>query len=370
MTRIKVNLRKRIDSSYNIYIENNAFSKIAADLKRKPAGNKYAVITDSNVKRIFGKQLMKHLKRKRLDACMIDFPPGESNKRLKTIESIQERMLAKGLNRKSAVIAFGGGIAGDVAGFAAASYMRGIPFIQLPTSLLAMVDSSIGGKVGVDLPSGKNSSGAFKQPESVYIHLNALKSLPEREMRNGMAEVVKHAVMADKKLFSFLEKNVNRIMGGNMKILGKVIKRNCEIKGRIVEKDELEENLRKTVNYGHTVGHALEVLTNYRKYSHGEAIAIGMNAAAIISEKMGLMDSGDVKRQRLLLERIGLPTKIPKNISNAKILRELKKDKKVIDGVEKFVLPKKIGKMHSIKGNYALDVSKGIISGALSEARK
>lgn len=370
MTRIKVNLRKMQDNSYNIYIENNAFSKIAGDLKKKPIGNRYAVITDSNVKSIFGKQLMKHLKRKGLDACMIDFPPGERNKRLKTIESIQEQMLAKGIDRGSAVIAFGGGVAGDVAGFAAASYMRGIPFIQLPTSLLAMVDSSVGGKVGVNLPSGKNSSGAFRQPEAVYIHLNALKSLPEREMRNGMAEVVKHAVMADKKLFSFLEKNVGKIMGRDMKILGKVIKRNCEIKGRIVEKDELEKNLRKTVNYGHTIGHALEVLTNYRKYSHGEAIAIGMNAAALISEKMDLMNSGDVERQRLLLERIGLPTKIPKNISNTRILVELKKDKKAINGVEKFVLPKKIGKMHSIKGNYALDVPKRIILGALSGARK
>ncbi|MFH1586478.1 MAG: 3-dehydroquinate synthase [Candidatus Diapherotrites archaeon] len=370
MNGIKVNLRKRQDNSYNIYIENNAFSKIAGDLKKKSIGNRYAVITDSNVKRIFGKQLMKNLKHKRLDACIIDFPAGERNKRLKTIGSIQERMLANGLDRKSAVIALGGGVAGDVAGFAAASYMRGIPFIQLPTTLLAMVDSSVGGKVGVDLPSGKNSSGAFRQPEAVYIHLNALKSLPEREMRNGMAEVVKHSVMADKKLFSYLERNVNGIMGKDIKILGRVIKRNCEIKGRIVEKDELEENLRKTVNYGHTIGHALEVLTNYRKYSHGEAIAIGMNAAALISEKMGLMNSGDVERQRLLLERIGLPTKIPKNISNARILGELKKDKKARNGVAKFVLPKRIGKMHSIKGDYALDVPREIISGALSEARK
>ncbi len=368
MSKATVHLEKRVDNSYNIVIEKNLMGKIPGYLKKEELGNEYAIITDSNIEKIFGKKLLKDLNKKGLNACLLSFKAGERNKNLKTAKYLLEQMLKKGLDRNSAVIALGGGVVGDLAGFVAASYMRGIPYIQVPTSLLAMVDSSIGGKVAVDLEGGKNSCGAFYQPKKVFIDISALKSLPEAELKNGMAEVVKHAMIADKKLFVYLEKNLEGIFKRNEPVLEKIIKRNCEIKARIVEKDEKEKNLRKVVNYGHTIGHAIEVLTNYKKFTHGEAIAIGMNYEARIAEKLGYLGSREVERQNLLLKRIGLRIKMPE-FSAKELLRVMRKDKKAVGGKIQIVLPKNIGAMKTVNGQYGLNVSEKIIAAVLGEKR-
>lgn len=362
--RVKVKLRKKIDSSYEILIERGLLRRIPADLKRQKYGNKYAIVTDKIVERIYGKEMLHNLQAKGINSCLISFEGGEKSKNLRTVEKLLDKMLSNGLDRKSCVIALGGGVVGDIAGFAAASYMRGIPFVQVPTTLLAMVDSSTGGKVGVDLRNGKNSCGAFWQPKRVYVDLAALESLPKREIINGMSEVVKSAIIKDAKLFKYIEENAERILKPDLKVMENVIARSCNIKAFVVERDEYEENLRKIVNYGHTIGHAIEVLTNYRKYTHGEAIAIGMAVEADIARRLGYLKKEEAQRQNNLLRRIGLNTALPR-IDEKKILNELRKDKKAVGGRAQFVLPERIGKMKTRAGMYGLNVPSHIILNAL-----
>jgi 3-dehydroquinate synthase len=225
------------------------------------------------------------------------------------------------------------------------------------------VDSSIGGKVAVDLPTGKNMFGAFHQPKKVYIDVSLLKTLPNKELMNGLAEVVKHALIQDSKLFDYVTKNLDKIVAKDESILIKVIKISCEIKAEIVEKDEKESGLRKLLNYGHTLGHAIETLTQYKKYSHGEAIGIGMVIEGRISNKFGMLQEKELALQNSLIEKIGLPTNIP-NIDTDQIITELKKDKKVVGGKLEFVLLEKIG-----KAKYGVNVPNKIIEQAIEESR-
>ena len=359
--KVKVNLNKTVDNSYEIIIDRNILNKIPSELKKKPLGNRYLIITDSNIEKLFGRRLLQNLRKKGLKADMISLKPGEQSKNLKVFEQLQEKTHALGLDRKSAIIALGGGVVGDIAGFVAASYMRGISYIQVPTSLLADVDSSIGGKVAVDLAGGKNIVGAFHQPKKVYIDISLLKKLPQKELLNGLAEVIKHAAIADKKLFVFLERNMNKILAGNEGILMNVVKRNCEIKGNIVERDEKEAGLRKIVNFGHTVGHAIETLTKYKKFSHGEAISIGMCVAAKVSADIKMISRRDAFRIVKLIENIGLPTQVP-NIPTGRIISELNKDKKAVEGKVEFVLLSRLG-----KAEYGINVPEKIIEEAIEE---
>ena len=252
-------------------------------------------------------------------------------------------MLRLALGRDSCIIALGGGVVGDLAGFAAATYMRGIPYIQVPTTLLAMVDSSIGGKVGVDTLHAKNAIGAFYQPKKVIIDLNFIKTLPKNEIANGLAEIIKQALIKDKNFFHFLEKNIDKILSYDLYILKQTIKRSCEIKASIVMQDEREKGIRKILNYGHTIGHAIESALNY-KISHGQAIAIGMSYAAKLSAKLGFLHEGSVIRQNNLLEYIGLPHKLSHHkLKPRKILEHIQYDKKIINGKINFVLLNSIG---------------------------
>ncbi len=355
MQKVRVKLRKNVDCSYSILIEKGLLGRIPSLLNKNPVGERYAIICDSLTANLFGKPLLKRFNKSRINATLFSFPSGEKSKSLSVLSKLQNRMLEKGFDRNSAIIALGGGVTGDLAGFVAATYMRGIPYIQVPTTLLAMVDSSIGGKVAVDLPRGKNSCGAFHQPKAVFIDLNCLKTLPQKQLSNGLAEIVKHAIIADAKLFTFLENDREKILRKDLAVLGRVIKKNCEIKARIVERDELERNLRKVVNYGHTVGHALEVLGKYKRFSHGEAISIGMAAEAMISHYLGFLSLGAVERQNRLLEGFGLPTALP-NYSATKIIAIMRHDKKSEKGKLVFVLPSSIGKMKTINGKYAIQV--------------
>src|SRR3989344_1529153 len=363
-TVVKVKLSRKIDDSYAIVIGSGLSKSLGKQIVRDGFGGKYCIITDSNTQKIFGKKLLSQLRSAGAHAQMIVFSGGEENKNISSVEKILEQMLAKGFGRRDCIVALGGGIVGDVAGFAASVYLRGINFVQVPTTLLAMVDSSIGGKTGVNLSEGKNSAGAFYQPKKVYICPELLKTLPENEMRNGMSEIVKHAIMFDAKFFAYLEKNLGKIMKLDSKTLEYVIKRNCELKAKVVEKDELESNFRRVVNYGHTIGHALEVLTGYKGMSHGEAISIGMVSEAVIAYEMGLMKAHDIYKIANLLHKIGLPIDLP-NIEMESILSATRKDKKAVSGKAYYSLPAGIGKATRSKGQYGIEVSDEMVRNSL-----
>ncbi len=353
---VKVNLKKKSGESHEILIKTGMSGRLAKEILRGNFGNKYCIITDSNTREIFGNGLLAQFRSAKAHSDIISFPSGEQNKNMQTVERILEQMLEKGFDRKDCVVALGGGIVGDVAGFTASIYLRGINFVQVPTTLLAMVDSGIGGKTGVNLSLGKNSAGTFAQPKKVYICPELLKTLPENEIRNGMAEVVKHAVIFDKIFFSFLEKNSQKLLLLEPKILEKVIKRNCELKAKVVEKDEHESNYRRVVNYGHTIGHALEVLGNYKNLSHGEAISIGMVCEARIACALGLMKEIEVQKISELLHKIGLPVTLP-DFPQEDILSATRKDKKAVSGKVYYSLPRAIGKMANRKGQFGIEVS-------------
>lgn len=338
-----IDLRGESDRSYDILIDEGLFDNLAAELKRKPIANSYAIITDSNVGKVYGKRLLKDFNNEDIHAHLIAFPSGEKNKTRKTKEKIENEMLKLNFGRDSCVIALGGGVVGDIAGFAAATYMRGIPYIQVPTTLLAMVDSSIGGKVGVDTAHAKNAIGAFYQPKKVITDLNFLKTLPKNELINGLAEIVKHALIKDKNFFHFLEKNIDKILSYDLDVLKLTIKRSCEIKASVVMQDEKEKGIRKILNYGHTIGHAIESALDY-KISHGQAIAIGMSYAAKLSAKLGFLHEGSVIRQNNLLRYIGLPHKLSHHkLKPRKVLERIQYDKKTLNGKINFVLLNSIG---------------------------
>lgn len=339
----RVDLRKEADDSYDILIDAGLFGDFAVELKNNPVANAYTIITDSNVGKAYGKKLLRDLQSQNIHAHLISFPAGEKSKSRKTKEKIENEMLNLAFGRDSCIIALGGGVVGDAAGFAAATYMRGIHYIQVPTTLLAMVDSSIGGKVAVNTKYAKNSIGAFHQPKKVIVDLDFLKTLPKEEMVNGLAELIKHALIKDRNFFHFLEKNIDRILDCDSGILKKAIKRSCEIKSSIVMQDEKEKNIRKILNYGHTIGHAVESALNYR-ISHGNAIAIGMSHAAKLSAKLGFLDEGSVIRQNNLLECAGLPHKLSHHkLKPKKILGHVQYDKKMANGRLNFVLLDSIG---------------------------
>jgi 3-dehydroquinate synthase len=274
-------------------------------------------------------------------------------------------MLSAGFGRDSAVIALGGGVTGDLAGFVSATYMRGIPYIQVPTTLLAMVDSSIGGKTGIDVGAGKNLIGAFHQPVAVFIDPQLLSTLPKKHIRNGMAELAKHAVIADERFFSFLEENLEHIFELDEDMLEKALKRSCEIKAEVVEKDEREAGLRQILNYGHTIGHAIEKLSGY-KILHGEAVAVGMMVEGLISCEMGYMEVAELQRQNKLLRKLGFSPRILGRFKVDDIISAMRTDKKVREGKMKMVLPRRIGEMASSQGEWSHPVRKNILVRAIT----
>lgn len=363
MEKIHLNLKKEIDESYDILIDRNLLSKIPSDLRKNNVGNRYLIITDSNIENLFGNKLLDLMKKNGLKTDLISFTAGERSKNMSTFAKLIHETHNLGLDRKSVIIALGGGVVGDMAGLVASTYMRGISYMQVPTSLLAMVDSSIGGKVAVDLPTGKNIIGNFHQPKKVYVDVSLLKDLPKKELINGLAEIIKHALIKDKTLFNYIENNLSKILNKDELTLIALIKRNCEIKARIVEQDEKEAGTRKLVNYGHTIGHAVETLTNYKKFSHGEAIAIGMAVGALIANKVNLLSKKELTLQNNLLKKASLPTKLP-NIDTNKLVNELKKDKKAVGGEVEFVLLERIG-----KAKYSMKVLNNVIKEAIEESR-
>ena len=309
-------------------------------------GRNCLIISDSNVAPLYMEQAMEWLiehEAGKVAHCM--FPAGEGSKHLDMMKSFYSLAVRASMDRKSVVVALGGGVTGDMAGFLASSYMRGIDFIQLPTSLLAMVDSSVGGKVGVDLPEGKNLVGAFWQPLAVIADLVTLKTLPEREIRCGLAEVIKYGVIWDADFFTYLEENIEALNSLDLEVYATVVKRCCEIKAQVVSEDEREGGIRAILNYGHTFGHSIETLGGYSLLNHGEGVSIGMAMAMSLSVEQGMISTEVMERQNRLLKAIGLPTSIDK-MEPKKILEGMRSDKKTEAGKINLILPtEELGKV-------------------------
>jgi 3-dehydroquinate synthase len=342
MRSMKVYLDKKVLSSYEIQIGQGIIERIALLIAKNYKAGSYAVITDSNVGPLHGKKLVTCLKDVGLNVDLIEFPAGEASKNINTVLDIVGKLIEIGADRTSTLIAFGGGVVGDMAGFVASVYMRSIPYIQIPTSLIAQVDSSIGGKTAIDLPSGKNLLGTFYQPKAVFTDLNYLTTLPTKEFNNGLAEIIKYAIIDDEKMFRILEDNMAAIKGRDEALLKRIVESCCRIKKSIVEIDEREQGLRRILNYGHTLGHALEAQSDFA-ISHGEGVALGMIAAAHISERAGYLAIQERERIESLIRQAGLPNGIPNKLAVDKIISRLRMDKKKKGDVIHFVLLKKIG---------------------------
>ena len=343
MRTVSVQLGNR---SYAIKIGAGMLARVGKECAQLKLGQRCAIITDTNVGKKFAKSVYKSLVKTGFEPLLIIVPAGETVKNLKTVLACYDQLAAHRLERKSFIVALGGGVVGDLAGFVAATYLRGVDFIQVPTTLLAQVDSSVGGKTGVNLRAGKNLVGAFHQPRLVLCDLDTLKILPEREFRAGLAEVIKYGIIFDAKLFARLERDLPKIMKRDSKKLSEIIARCCEIKAEVVSQDETETGLRAILNFGHTIGHAIENSFGYGKFLHGEAISIGQVAAARLSYKILGLPKSDVDRIENLFQRAGLPTQIKLSLTQRKkLFLAMKLDKKASGGEIKFVLAEKIGKV-------------------------
>ncbi len=334
------------DRSYEIKIRPGLLERVGFECARLELGKRFALISDANVAPLHSARVKVALEKAGFNGELIAVPAGETAKTLKTVQQCYDRLAASKLERKSFVVTLGGGVVGDLAGFVAATYLRGIPFVQIPTTLLAQVDSSVGGKVGVNLPAGKNLVGAFYQPKLVLCDLDTLNSLPVREYRSGLAEIIKYGIIYDAPLFGRLEREMEKLLARDITSLSAVIARCCQIKAEVVAEDETESGLRMILNFGHTIGHGLEAISRYGKYLHGEAIAIGQVGAAQISEEIAGLPVEDTRRIRALFERAGLPVAVRLSApQRAKLFEAMRLDKKVSAGDIKFVLASRIGKV-------------------------
>jgi 3-dehydroquinate synthase len=338
------------DRSYPIHVGKGTLPRAGELLAQAGLRGKVAIVSDPKVAQFYLDVVNETLRQAGFEVIPVLIAEGEEHKDLNTLTSIYDRLVAERLERKSCVMALGGGIVGDVAGFAAATYLRGIPYVQVPTTLLAQVDSSVGGKTGVNHQDGKNLIGAFYQPRLVMIDVNVLQSLPPRELVAGLAEVIKYGVIEDPALFALLEENIDRLIRLDRELLIQIIATSCRIKARVVEKDEREDDYRAVLNFGHTIGHALETVTEYRKYLHGEAVGIGMAQATAISVQQGFCDQRSHERIRKLIRKAGLPSEIPPEVSRQDLIQSMEVDKKSAGGKIRFVMCAGIGKtcFHSL----------------------
>ena len=331
---------------YEIRIGTRLLADLGTNCARLGMGKRCAIISDGNVAPKYGRAAQRALKKAGFEPVLITVPAGETAKSLRTVQRCYDELAVHRLERKSFIVALGGGVVGDLAGFVAATYLRGVAFVQVPTTLLAQVDSSVGGKVGVNLRAGKNLVGAFYQPRLVLCDLETLATLPAREFRAGLAEVIKYGIIYDRSLFGRLERDLPKILKRDPATLAAVIARCCEIKAEVVGEDETESGLRAILNFGHTIGHALEAISHYGKYLHGEAIAIGQVAAARLSMRLSGLPSPEAQRISKLFERAALPTQLKlSSLERAKLISAMALDKKVSNGEIRFVLAKRLGEV-------------------------
>lgn len=334
--------------SYDIIIGNGIKQQFIDFIKGANFSHRGIIISDSNVAPIYAKEGQRLIEAAGIVTKVVTVPAGESSKALMSTEAIFTRCIEFGLDRKSPIFALGGGVVGDLAGFIAASYMRGVPFVQIPTSLLAQVDSSVGGKVAVNHPLGKNLIGAFYQPKAVFMDLDMLKTLPKREIYTGLGEIIKYGIIYDMKFFEFLENNITAVLNLDNEVAAKMIARSCEIKAEVVSQDEKEAGLRAILNFGHTMGHAIEKNTNFTRYNHGEAVAIGMVCAARISLAMHMISETAAVRVEKLIEKLNLPTRA-EGCDIETLYEAIFHDKKTVNGKVKWVLMDgEIGKVRTV----------------------
>lgn len=360
MKEIKVNLGR---NSYRIKIGRDIIKKSGAYISCLEIGNNAVIITNPKINRFYGKAVRKSLKASGINVRTEITPDSETSKSRKTSFDLIDKVARADKGKRPFIIALGGGVVGDLAGFVAAVYRRGVPLVEIPTTLLAQVDSSIGGKVAIDAPFAKNLIGAFYQPSIVISDISLLKSLPRREIRSGLAEIIKYSIIDSRSFFDFLSGNIESILKLNKWTMEYIIAKCCAIKAKIVSKDEKDvKGVRAALNYGHTIGHAIESASGYSGlYNHGEAVAIGMVAAAEISRKLGILPMEDANAIKDIVERSGLPARI-EGIGLRKIMDAGMYDKKFIQGANAFVLPERIGKTAVIR-----DVSKKLISETVGE---
>ena len=344
--KLNVKVGSEENKSYDIIVESN-FDKLSCLLSELFLScNKLMLVFDSNTEKFFKGRLVQELKNTGKELHTFTFPAGEDNKNISTVQSLYEELINKNFERKDVILAVGGGVVGDLAGFAAATYLRGIRFAGIPTTLLAMSDSSVGGKTGVDFMAYKNMVGAFHQPSLVYMNTDSLTSLPEREYLSGVAEVIKYGYIWDKEFLSYLKENTDKIISKDEEALEYIIYNSCRIKKEVVENDPLEKGLRAILNFGHTIGHAVEKLMNF-DLLHGECVALGMISAGRMAVERGLVSESELEDMKKILTEYKLFNKISLSavdFSIEDVLKATKSDKKMQGGKIKFILTKEVGK--------------------------
>ena len=349
------------DRSYQIEVDRGTLPNVGEFARRLNESGRAMVVTDENVRPLCGNLVVEALSASGFDTSTVTIPPGDTAKTLANVEQVYHAMLEAAFDWQSLVVALGGGVVGDLGGFAAATYLRGVPFIQVPTTLLSQVDSSVGGKTGVNLPQGKNLVGSFYQPAGVLIDIALLAALPATEFQSGMAEVIKYGVIYDAEFLEFLETHADELMTQQSDRLIEVVARCCQIKAEVVAEDEREGGRRAILNYGHTFGHAIEAVTKYKRFTHGAAIAIGMVCASQLAEQLGRVTAADTRRQVELLTRCGLPTEF-KDLDPDEVVAAMTQDKKRVGDTIRFVLPTRLGHVETVD-----DVDLEAVRGLLRE---
>jgi 3-dehydroquinate synthase len=340
MSEVRVNLGKR---SYVITIERGALASVGAVVQAVRRPSVAAVVSNPAVAGYYADAVLESLHAAGINAELVLVPSGERFKTLNTVRKVYESLLDMRMDRRGAVIALGGGVIGDTAGFAAATYMRGVDFYQVPTTLLAQVDASVGGKTGVDLPRGKNLVGAFYQPKAVVIDVLTLRTLPPRELRSGLAEVIKHGIIYGREFHDYLDAHAADLLARREDVLAESIRRSVEIKRDVVEADECEAGLRAILNYGHTVAHAIETVSGYGRYRHGEALSVGMVTEALLAERQGVAKAGLAASVAGTLAKVRLPVRMDPSLSTEDMIRAIELDKKTLGGELRLALPVRIG---------------------------
>ncbi len=336
------------DRSYEIVIQSGILKNIGNVLQEVECSGRVVIVTNPIVKKLYGREVHRALTQTGFSPFFIMIPDGEQAKTMKWLDKILDALVTLRIERKDVVLALGGGVTGDVAGFAASTYLRGIPFVQVPTTLVAQVDSSVGGKTGVNHKQGKNLIGAFYQPQVVVVDPDVLKTLPSRQWMAGLAEVIKYGMIADEGFFDFLEQHVDGLRNQSGDEIPHILRRCCEIKAEVVASDERESGRRRILNYGHTVGHALEAFGHYKKWIHGEAVGLGMIQEVLMAHYLGMCSTEVVARQNDLIKRVGLPTILPTKMKFLDLWNAMQHDKKVIHGDIHCVLPTGIGEVQLV----------------------
>jgi 3-dehydroquinate synthase len=348
--------------SYSIVVEAGALGSVGERLRAVVDGRRTALLTDAGIRRLHGAPVIASLEAAGFSVTVIEVPEGETAKTLAVAEQCWDRLLAAGLDRSSTVLGLGGGAVGDLAGFVAATYMRGLNFVTLPTTILAQVDASVGGKTAIDHPRAKNLIGAFHQPRLVIVDPAVVRTLPDREFRSGLAEIVKHGIVLERAYFDEVERNAGRLLGRELPVLERIIGGSCRLKAAVIERDpEEKSDLRFALNYGHTVGHALEAATGFTRWTHGEAVALGIVAEARLARRLKLADDATVDPQERLLATLGLPVRVG-GVDIDAVLGAMTHDKKARDGRVPFVLSPRLGEFRVVR-----DVHPGDIRAVLHE---